>query len=69
MFSDYPEEKVVLLIPCSSFKILSIDDFYYATKSKNHLCRKYIWNILDLISLKLIYLLYLLIIRYFKKKT
>ena len=40
MFSDYPEEKVVLLIPCSSFKILSIDDFYYATKSKNHLCRK-----------------------------
>ena len=32
MFNDYPEEKEVLLILCSYFKILSIEDFYYATK-------------------------------------
>ena len=32
MFNDYPEEKEVLLIWCSYFKILSIEDFYYATK-------------------------------------
>ena len=32
MFNDYPEEKEFLLIWCSYFKILSIEDFYYATK-------------------------------------
>ena len=40
MFSDYPEEKEVMLAPGSKFKVLDIDDFYYATKSYNCLCRK-----------------------------
>ena len=40
MFSDCPEEKEVILAPRSKFKVLSIDDFYYATKSHNRLCRK-----------------------------
>ena len=40
MFSDYPEEKEIMLAPGSKFKVLNIDDVYYATKSHNCLCRK-----------------------------
>ena len=39
MFSDYLEEKEVLIAPGSKFKVLNIDDFYYATKSQNYLCK------------------------------
>ena len=40
IFVDYPEEKEVMLAPGSKFKLLNIDDIYYATKSLDRLCRK-----------------------------
>ena len=50
MFSDYPQGKEVLLISYSYVKILSIDDFYYATKLKKILCiETFLWNIFNVI--------------------
>ena len=40
IFVDYSEEREVMLAPGSKFKLLNIDDFYYATKSHDRLCRK-----------------------------
>lgn len=65
MFSDYPQGKEVLLISYSYVKILSIDDFYYATKLKNPLYRNIFMKYIQCDLVIFISLLYHLIMNKF----
>lgn len=65
MFSDYPQGKEVLLISYSYVKILSIGDFYYATKLKNPLYRNILMEYIQRDLVIFISLLYHLIMNEF----